>query len=140
MTFYKLLPPCVTRFNNNKASHEDRIKNEGDLPSEKLFSKNALLVMTSAIFVVQYSQISWKIFIICLHLIQNFKVETLSCEWMQWIHAQLFCWLDGWMVIKFFTAGKADTCKICCFSRRQTLTDNDNNIIATFYTKMSLSI
>ena len=80
MTFYKLLPPCVTRFNNNKALLEDRIKNEGDLPSEKLFSKNALLVMTSAIFVVQYSQISWKIFIICLHVIQNFKVETLSCE------------------------------------------------------------
>ena len=80
MTFSTIPEPCVTRLNTNKALYEDRIKNEGDLPSEKLFSKNALLVMTSAIFVVQYSQISWKIFIICLHLIQNFKVETLSCE------------------------------------------------------------
>ena len=80
MTSSILPEPCVTRYDTNKAFHEDRIKNEGDLPSEKLISKNALLVMTSAIFVVQYSQISWKIFIICLHLIQNFKVETLSCE------------------------------------------------------------
>ena len=58
------------------------IKNEGDFPSEKLISKNAPLVITSAIFVVQCSQISWKIFIICLHLIQNFKVETLSWNYL----------------------------------------------------------
>ena len=82
MTFSKLPEPCVTRLNTNKALHEDRIKNEGDFPSEKLISKNAPLVITSAIFVVQCSQISWKIFIICLHLIQNFKVETLSWNYL----------------------------------------------------------
>ena len=50
MTLLTFPPPCATRFKTNKTSHEDRIKEEGDLPSEKFISKNALLAMISAIF------------------------------------------------------------------------------------------
>ena len=49
MTLVTLPLPCVSRFDTNKALHEDSIKNEGDLPSKKLISKNALLAMISAI-------------------------------------------------------------------------------------------
>ena len=49
MMFVILPSPCVSRFDTNKALHEDRIKNEGDLPSKKLISKNALLAMILSI-------------------------------------------------------------------------------------------
>ena len=52
MTFSTLLPPCVARFNINKALYEIRIENKGDLPSEKSILRNALLVMMLAIFLV----------------------------------------------------------------------------------------
>ena len=53
MMFYTLLPPCVARFNIDRALYEIRIENKGDLHSEKLISRNALLVIISAIFVVR---------------------------------------------------------------------------------------
>ena len=42
----------MTRFDIDNAVHEVRMENKGDLPSEKLISKNALLAMILAIFVV----------------------------------------------------------------------------------------
>ena len=51
MTLVTLPLPCVSRFDTKKALHEDSIKNEGELPSKKLISKNALLVITLSIFV-----------------------------------------------------------------------------------------
>ena len=52
MTFFTLLPPYVARFNIDKALYEIRIENKGDLPSEKSISRNALLIMMLAIFLV----------------------------------------------------------------------------------------
>ena len=53
MTFSTLPEPCVTRFDIDKALHKIGIENKGDLPSEKLISKNTLLAMILAIFVVE---------------------------------------------------------------------------------------
>ena len=76
MTFSTLPEPCVTRLNTNKALHEDRIINEGDLPSEKLIPKNALLVINSAIFLVRCSQISWKVFSVLNICMKNYSAHV----------------------------------------------------------------
>ena len=50
MTFSKLPPPCVARFNEDKALYESRIENKGDLPIEKSISRIAVLAISLAIF------------------------------------------------------------------------------------------
>ena len=50
MTFSTLLPPCVARFDIDKALCEIKIENKGDLPSKKSISRNPLSETILAFF------------------------------------------------------------------------------------------
>ena len=66
MTFSKLPPPFVARFNEDKALYESRIENKGDLPIEKSISRIAVLAIISAIFTT-------------VELVQEGRILIASC-------------------------------------------------------------